>query len=828
MSSGFLRSDFSFVELPRRLGKVIKNAFDVDADEDIASFDPFAPKKAPKNASKTLPRMSTVEVLNDFEDITHPEKQQQLDDLGTDQEADLLRSRTVIVKRSSSEDPAMASSPNERFITIKENDGRASPAFDVVDGSEVENPPMPAIGTRISQIFKARENIVRLQMAARENEFTEKFPFSIFVGTWNVNGQVAGECLKPWFRVQGIAEPPDIIAVGFQELDLSAEALVFNDSSREEAWLKALEKAVPSEAEYTQIRTHRLVGMMLAVFVQTKHQAHIIDVTSEHCGTGIMGKMGNKGAVAIRFQLHNSTISFVNSHLAAHLAEFERRNQDFKDISSKLQFSKFEPPMTINHHDIVIWLGDLNYRFDDLEVDQIKALIDENKMEELYKFDQLRKQMVAGKVFQGYTEGKLKFKPTYKFDPGTDDWDTSEKGRAPAWCDRILWRGRGIEIMKYASQPALKLSDHKPVCGVFKVGIKIVDKKKERQVFEDITLKLDRLENESLPQVKLARAEFHFDDVRFMEEQLQILPIANIGQVPAEFQFIPKLDDKDISKPWLRIQPRSGIIMPGDVQEIELTIAIDKEIVPTLNSQLKLEDILVLHLVNGKDFFVPINANYIPSVFGSPLLSLVKMYGPIKQIPSELLLRLNKGDVVEGPGIGTEPLPIPKELWLLVNHLYQNGMKQENILIQSGLDSEIVMIRNYLDNSERGTMPGSIFSVGEALLLFLESLPEPVIPFKFQNKCMDACQNYTLCKQVVGQMPDCHVSVFRYITAFLRELLTHSADNKLAAKILATVFGAILLRGPKEQATVSRRAESQIGQKKAKFLYHFLVNDFSE
>ena len=28
MSSGFLKSDFSFVELPRRLGKVIKNAFD--------------------------------------------------------------------------------------------------------------------------------------------------------------------------------------------------------------------------------------------------------------------------------------------------------------------------------------------------------------------------------------------------------------------------------------------------------------------------------------------------------------------------------------------------------------------------------------------------------------------------------------------------------------------------------------------------------------------------------------------------------------------------------------------------------------------------------
>ena len=37
---------------------------------------------------------------------------------------------------------------------------------------------------------------------------------SIFVGTWNVNGQVAGECLKPWFKVDSICY--DIIAVGYE------------------------------------------------------------------------------------------------------------------------------------------------------------------------------------------------------------------------------------------------------------------------------------------------------------------------------------------------------------------------------------------------------------------------------------------------------------------------------------------------------------------------------------------------------------------------------------------------------------------------------------
>ena len=61
-------------------------------------------------------------------------------------------------------------------ISNDEN-GRTSPAFDIVDGAEADNPPMPAIGSRISHIFKARENIVKLHMAAREHEFTEKYPF---------------------------------------------------------------------------------------------------------------------------------------------------------------------------------------------------------------------------------------------------------------------------------------------------------------------------------------------------------------------------------------------------------------------------------------------------------------------------------------------------------------------------------------------------------------------------------------------------------------------------------------------------------------------------
>lgn len=81
--------------------------------------------------------------------------------------------------------------------------------------------------------------------------------------------------------------------------------------------------------------------------------------------------------------------------------------------------------------------------------------------------DQLGQQRKLGKVFQGFHEAVIKFKPTYKYDPGTDNWDSSEKGRAPAWCDRVLWKGDAITSIDYRSHPDLRISDHKPVSAIF-------------------------------------------------------------------------------------------------------------------------------------------------------------------------------------------------------------------------------------------------------------------------------------------------------------------------------------------------------------------------
>lgn len=88
---------------------------------------------------------------------------------------------------------------------------------------------------------------------------------------------------------------------------------------------------------------------------------------------------------------------------------------------------------------MVFWFGDFNYRIS-LNGDEVKNKIKTCNFEYLYLHDQLIQQRIAKKVFVDYKEGVLNFAPTYKYDTFSDDYDTSDKCRAPAWTDRILWK----------------------------------------------------------------------------------------------------------------------------------------------------------------------------------------------------------------------------------------------------------------------------------------------------------------------------------------------------------------------------------------------------
>ena len=88
--------------------------------------------------------------------------------------------------------------------------------------------------------------------------------------------------------------------------------------------------------------------------------------------------------------------------------------------------------------------------------------------------DQLKIEQASGQVFDEFEEGPLNFRPSYKFDRGTDQYDTSKKRRIPSWTDRILYRSntnaQAIQLLKYDSFSRIKTSDHRPVYAVFDVN----------------------------------------------------------------------------------------------------------------------------------------------------------------------------------------------------------------------------------------------------------------------------------------------------------------------------------------------------------------------
>lgn len=134
----------------------------------------------------------------------------------------------------------------------------------------------------------------------------------------------------------------------------------------------------------------------------------------------------------------------------------------------------------------MIWLGDFNYRIG-MSSERVKSLIKASDLAQLYENDQLNIQMVAGLTFPHYSEARITFMPTYKFDVGTDTYDTSEKARIPAWTDRILHKGTNVRQTAYGAAP-LTFSDHRPVFATFECTVNIVDEELRetlsRRIFE--------------------------------------------------------------------------------------------------------------------------------------------------------------------------------------------------------------------------------------------------------------------------------------------------------------------------------------------------------
>ncbi|KAL8259107.1 hypothetical protein R6Q59_027060 [Mikania micrantha] len=238
---------------------------------------------------------------------------------------------------------------------------------------------------------------------------------------------------------------------------------------------------------YCLVASKQMVGIYLTIWVRSDLRDDVRNMKVSCVGRGLMGYLGNKGSISISMSLHQTSFCFICSHLTSGQKEGDelRRNSDVMEILRKTRFPRVQrtgdehSPQTILEHDRIIWLGDLNYRIA-LSYRAAKALVEMRNWRALLERDQLRIEQRKGRAFKGWSEGKIYFPPTYKYSNNSDryagdDMHPKEKRRTPAWCDRILWYGRGLHQMSYVRGES-RFSDHRPVYSIFIAEVESINR----------------------------------------------------------------------------------------------------------------------------------------------------------------------------------------------------------------------------------------------------------------------------------------------------------------------------------------------------------------
>ena len=263
--------------------------------------------------------------------------------------------------------------------------------------------------------------------------------------------------------------------------------------------------------DYVRLKPETLGGVHLIIFIKKTHKNNIMNYYKEYIKTGFYGLLGNKGAVGIGFKLYNISFLIINCHLCHGFNNVLYRNDDFDYIKKNIH-------PNIYKFDIVIWMGDFNYRVN-LTMEEAEEIIQNKNELKLLEFDQMNHEIKNYNLkCAGFKEGLINFMPTYKYsDDYPDTLICDSEDHIPSWTDRILYMANentfhikendinnennrdsnliesnqvkeqkkdiineknkkekaeaSFDLINYNSMQNIEFSDHKPVFAYFNINI---------------------------------------------------------------------------------------------------------------------------------------------------------------------------------------------------------------------------------------------------------------------------------------------------------------------------------------------------------------------
>ncbi|KAL3650084.1 hypothetical protein CASFOL_006487 [Castilleja foliolosa] len=484
------------------------------------------------------------------------------------------------------------------------------------------------------------DNIFRAELSGKEFLYTRLENVKILAGTWNVaQGRAAPDSLISWLG--SAAADIDVVVVGLQEVEMGAgflavsaakETMGLEGSSAGQWWLDMIGRTLDEGSTFLRVGSRQLAGLLISVWVRNNIWGHVgdVDVAAVPCGLG--RAIGNKGAVGLRMRVYDRVLCFVNCHFAAHLEAVNRRNADFDHVyhtmifsrpsnilnataagvTSAVQVLRTTSAMGINpvdgipelsEADMVVFLGDFNYRLDGISYDEARDFVQQRCFDWLRERDQLRAEMEAGNVFQGMREAIIKFPPTYKFEkhqPGLAGYDSGEKKRIPAWCDRILYRDSRsasastcsldcpvvASVLQYEACMDVTDSDHKPVRCIFSVEVARVDESVRRQEFGEIIRSNEKIKRMLDELCKVPETIVSTNNIILQNQDTSVLRITNkckkdrafyeiicegVSTIKEDGQASDHHPRGSFGFPrWLEVNPAAGIVKAEQIAEISI------------------------------------------------------------------------------------------------------------------------------------------------------------------------------------------------------------------------------------------------------------------
>eukprot|EP01065_Artemidia_motanka_P013662 TRINITY_DN1763_c3_g2_i1.p1 TRINITY_DN1763_c3_g2~~TRINITY_DN1763_c3_g2_i1.p1 ORF type:complete len:971 (+),score=315.73 TRINITY_DN1763_c3_g2_i1:28-2913(+) len=172
--------------------------------------------------------------------------------------------------------------------------------------------------------------------------FVSPKPLTVAVATFNVGEKIPrsdeedddAPRYEQWLTAEQ-GEKADVVAVGLQEVDMSAGSVLFERTrAKAEVWEDTL-TALLKGWNFVRVASKNVGSLMMLVFVKEEHAHRVANKRVKVVRVGRAG-CSNKGAIALRITVYGRRFLFINTHLDAHTDAVHRRNKHYERILADL------------------------------------------------------------------------------------------------------------------------------------------------------------------------------------------------------------------------------------------------------------------------------------------------------------------------------------------------------------------------------------------------------------------------------------------------------------------------------------------------------------